>query len=142
MNWAIFIYRSLMCSQSLSERTSHSHSSLMASFHLKYSVQFFPHCRLYALNLSQKQSHATFGMLVILKTIRTNCEIGQTIPWWLRGYPPATWETWVRTLRWEDLLEERMATHSSILAWRLPMSRGPWQATVHGVEKSRTRLSD
>ena len=31
--------------------------------------------------------------------------------------PPAVWETWVRSLGWEDLLEENMATHSSILAW-------------------------
>ena len=113
----------LWCVASHSERTRHSHSSLMASFHLKYSVQFFPHCRLYALNLSQKHSHATFGMFVILKTIRTNCKIGQIIPWWLRRYPPATWETWVRTLGWEDLLEEGMATHSSILAWRIPRKR-------------------
>ena len=35
-----------------------------------------------------------------------------------------------------------MATHSSILAWRIPMDRGTWQATVRGVAKSRTRLSD
>ena len=34
-----------------------------------------------------------------------------------------------------------MATHSSIPAWRFPMDRGAWQATVHGVTKSRTRLS-
>ena len=33
-----------------------------------------------------------------------------------------------------------MATHSSILAWRIPMDRGPWSATVHGLSKSRTRL--
>ena len=33
-----------------------------------------------------------------------------------------------------------MATHSSILAWRIPMDRGAWQATVHGVAKSQTRL--
>jgi len=33
---------------------------------------------------------------------------------------PAMWETWVRSLGWEDLLEEGMATHSSILAWRIP----------------------
>ena len=32
-----------------------------------------------------------------------------------------------------------MATHSSILAWRIPINRGPWQAIVHGVTKSRTR---
>ena len=38
-------------------------------------------------------------------------------------------------LGWEDLLEEGMATHSSILAWRIPMDRGAWQATAHGVAK-------
>ena len=31
-----------------------------------------------------------------------------------------------------------MATHSSILAWRIPMDRGAWQVTVHGVAKSHT----
>ena len=39
-------------------------------------------------------------------------------------------------------LEEGMATHSSILIWRIPMDRGAWQATVHGVAKSWTQLSD
>ena len=39
-------------------------------------------------------------------------------------------------------LEEGIATHSSILAWRIPRDRGAWQATVPGVVKSRTRLSD
>ena len=37
---------------------------------------------------------------------------------------------------WEDPPEEGMATHSSILAWRIRMDRGAWQATVHGVAKS------
>ena len=45
-------------------------------------------------------------------------------------------------LGWEDPLEEGMATHSSILAWRIPMDRGAWRATVQGVPKSWTRLSD
>ena len=40
----------------------------------------------------------------------------------------------------EDPLEEGMATHSSILAWRISMDRGDWQATVHGVIKSQTTL--
>ena len=44
-------------------------------------------------------------------------------------------ETWVRSLGWEDPLEEEMATHSSILTWENSMDRGVWQATVHGVEK-------
>ena len=50
--------------------------------------------------------------------------------------PPAIRETWVRSLGWEDPLEEGMATHSSILAWRIPMNRGDWQATVQGVTES------
>ena len=37
-----------------------------------------------------------------------------------------------------DPLEEGMETHSSVLAWRIPMDRGAWRATVHGVTKSRT----
>ena len=48
------------------------------------------------------------------------------------------WDTWVLSLDWEDPLEEGMATHSSILAWRIPMDRAVWQATVHGVAQSRT----
>ena len=43
---------------------------------------------------------------------------------------PAMRETWVRSLDWEDPLEEGTATHSSILAWRIPMDREAWQATV------------
>ena len=39
---------------------------------------------------------------------------------------PAKWETWVRSLGWEDLLEKEMATHSSILARKNPMDRGTW----------------
>ena len=52
--------------------------------------------------------------------------------------PPVIRETWVQSLGWEDPLEEGMATHSSILAWRIPMDRGAWQAAVHRVPKSRT----
>ena len=51
---------------------------------------------------------------------------------------PTMWETWVRSLGWEDPLEEEMATQSSILAWRSPMDRGAWRGTVHGVAKSWT----
>ena len=51
-------------------------------------------------------------------------------------------ETWVLSLGWEDPLEEGMATYSSIVAWRIPTDRGAWWATVHGVAKSQTQLSD
>ena len=46
----------------------------------------------------------------------------------------------VQSLGQEDPLEEGMATHFSILAWRIPMDRGAWRATVHGVAKSQTPL--
>ena len=49
--------------------------------------------------------------------------------------PLAIQETWVWSLGWRDLLEEGMATHSSILAWEIPMDREAWQATVHVVTK-------
>ena len=49
-------------------------------------------------------------------------------------------ELWVQSLDQKDLLEEGMATHSSILAWRSPWT-GAWWATIHRVEKSQTRLS-
>ena len=51
---------------------------------------------------------------------------------------PVMWEIWVQSLGWEDPLEKGMATDSSILAWRIPMDRGAWQAIVHGVSKSQT----
>ena len=54
---------------------------------------------------------------------------------------PAVREAWVQSLIQEDPLEEGMTTHSDI-AWRIPMDRGAWQVTVHGVTKSWTRLSD
>ena len=51
---------------------------------------------------------------------------------------PAVWETCVQSLGWEDPLEEGKATHSYILAWRIPTDRGAWRATVHRVTESDT----
>ena len=52
----------------------------------------------------------------------------------------STWnvEIWVWSLGWEDPLEKGMATHSSVLAWRIPMDRGAWRAAGHGVAESDT----
>ena len=52
--------------------------------------------------------------------------------------PPAMQETLIRFLGWEDPLEEGMSTQSSILAWRIPMDREAWGATVHGVAKNQS----
>ena len=52
---------------------------------------------------------------------------------------PIMWETWVRSLGQEDPLEKEMATHSSILAWRIPWMEEPSRRQrVHGVSKSWT----
>ena len=51
---------------------------------------------------------------------------------------PAMRDTWIQILGWENPLEEGMATHSSILAWRIPMDRGAWWATDHGVANRQT----
>ena len=52
--------------------------------------------------------------------------------------PRAMRESWDQPLGWEDPLEEGMATHSGIRPWRIPMDRGAWRATVHGISKRRT----
>ena len=48
---------------------------------------------------------------------------------------PTMQETRVQYLGWKDPLEKEMATHSSILACRIPMDRGAWRAIIHGVAK-------
>ena len=55
---------------------------------------------------------------------------------------PAMQDTWVRSLGWEDPLEEGMVTHSSILAVEAPWTEEPGRLTVHGVTKTRTGLSN
>ena len=51
--------------------------------------------------------------------------------------PPTMWETWVRSLGWEDVLEEGMATHSSTLASRIPWTEEPGRLQSVGSQ-SRT----
>ena len=49
--------------------------------------------------------------------------------------PPAMWETWVRSLGWEDLLEKGMVTHSNILAWRIPWTEKPGGLQSVGLKR-------
>ena len=48
---------------------------------------------------------------------------------------PTTWETWVWSLGWEDLLEKEMATHSSILAWKIPWMEEPGRLQSLGSQR-------
>ena len=51
---------------------------------------------------------------------------------------PVMGQTWVQSLGWEYPLEKGMASHSSVLAWRVPKDKGAWQATVHVFAESDT----
>ena len=60
------------------------------------------------------------------------------LPWWLRRYSerlPTTQETWVQSLGREDLLEKEMATHSSILAWKIPWMEEPGRLQFMGSRR-------
>ena len=74
--------------------------------------------------------------------IAVRTEMGASLVAQLVKNPPAMQETLVQFLGWKDPLEEDLATHSRILAWRIPTDRGAWWATVHGVRNRQTRLSD
>ena len=68
----------------------------------------------------------------------------------MKGFPGGTvmknllpkQETWVRSLGWKDPLEKEMATHSNILAWRIPWTEEPRGLQSMGSQKSWTQLSD
>ena len=61
---------------------------------------------------------------------------GASLVAWTVKKLPAMQETQVLSLGWEDPLKKEMATHSHGLAWRIPMDRGAWWASVHGVRES------
>ena len=67
------------------------------------------------------------------------CEVASLVALMVKNLP-AMQETWVQSLGWKDPLEKGMATHSSILAWRIRWTEEPGRATVCGVAKSGTRL--
>ena len=61
--------------------------------------------------------HLTKGILTYLTLASL---VAQTVK-----HLPTMWETWVQPLGWQDLLEKEMATHSSILAWKIPWMEKP-----------------
>ena len=67
--------------------------------------------------------------------------LGGALSCWVSGKNPPEMqepqEMQVRSLGWEDPLEEGMATNSSILAWSIPLDRGAWWATVPGPQRVR-----
>ena len=66
-----------------------------------------------------------------------NTNIGASLVAQMVKNPLAMWETWVGSLGWEDLLEEGMAIHSSILAWRIPWTDEPGRLQFLGLQRVR-----
>ena len=79
-------------------------------------------------------------MINSLSLVFLDCWWPSQVAQWVKNLPAMheTQETQVQSLGQEDHLEKETATHSSILAWRIPMDRGACRATVHRVAKSRT----
>ena len=118
----------------LSFRVTH-HRRLCLRGKRPRNIQGKKHCLMEALGDQISKSSCD-----TLKSV--NCNVWASPVAQMVKNPPAMWETWVRSRGCEDSLEEGMATHSSILAWRILMDRGAWWAAVHGVAESWTWLSD
>ena len=74
-----------------------------------------------------------WGIQQSLKCLWSSYCVSDELPWWLSNKESACQ---CRRLGWEDPLEEGRAIQSGILAWRIPMDRGAWQATAHGITES------
>ena len=82
-------------------------------------------------------------MLVLILSLLVTVKVQRAFPGGSSvKNPPAVQETRVRPLGWEDPLEKEMATHPQYSCLGNSMDRGAWQATVQGVTKSQTRLTD
>ena len=103
------------------------HKTLQMSLILSTNIGCLPHAEELKLRQCPKEANSF--------SLGVNIPVGASLIAQLVKNPPAIRETWVQFLGWEDPLEKGKATHSSILAWRIP-----W--TVHGVSKSWTQLSD
>ena len=93
-----------------------------------------PHCRRTFLNCLSHQGNPRIQEWVAYPRASLVAQMVKN--------PPAWRETWLPSLGWEDPLKKGVATHSSILAWRIPMDRGAWRAAVHVVARSWTQLSN
>ena len=109
-----------------------------------WSPSGVPTCLLYVFaSLINVERHVSFLLLILIRRLirkgtspRASLE-AQTIK-----DLPARWETWVQSLGQEDPLEKGMATHSSVLAWRISWTEEPGGLQSMGLQKSWTRLSE
>ena len=89
--------------------------------------------------MEQKQTSSLLKKKPIIYILKQSIQIcAASLIAQLVKNPPAMQETWVRFLCWEDPLEKEMATHSSILAWRLPRIEEPGGLQSMGLQESDT----
>ena len=79
-----------------------------------------------------KKKDTMVKIIYILNNLYVYIYVGASLVAQLVKNPPAMWETWVQSLGWEDPLEKENATHSSILAWKIP--RTAQSKGLKGVE--------
>ena len=86
-----------------------------------------------------RQEHISF-QTIIFSDIRPReglmCHMASLVVQMVKN-PPTMWKTWVRSLDWEDPLEEGMATHSNILSWRIPWTEEPGGLQSMGSQRVR-----
>ena len=90
-------------------------------------------CQIWQFNL--KSSVNLSKSLLLFESQFPN--IGASLVVQMVKNPPAIWETWVQSLSQEDLLEKGMATHSSILAWKIPWTEEPGGLQSTGLKRVR-----
>ena len=95
---------------------------------------YFPHTVI-AHQRDSKSEKKKKPLLIIFGTLYSSVQASLVVQ--RLKHLPAMWETWVRSLGREDSLEEEMATHSSILAWRIP-----WMKELGGLQSTGCKESD
>ena len=115
----------ILSERSLSQKLIQTKVMAFSCF-LKKKGNYTSHCDLFLMNSYWSPVFASFSSVY-----------GASLLAQMVKNLSAMWKTWFRYLGWDDPLEKGMATHSSILAWRIP-----WTEMPHGVTKSQTRLSD
>ena len=122
-----------------------SHASKVMLKILQVRFQRYMNCELPDVQARFRKGRETRGQIANIQWIIDKARefqkniyyiIGTSLVPQLAKNPPAMRETWVWSLGWEDPLEKGKATHSSILAWRIPWTNSPWDT------KCQTQLSD
>ena len=134
---SLMIHRQVWKCQSLSEAPPDNTDLLQLQWGY-FLIHTHPKLKMHLIHLTYRTSYLSLAYIKHAQNTLACVLSWASLVTQLVKNLPAMRETWAQSLDWEDPLEEGMATHSSILAWRLSMDRGAWWATVHGASKNQT----